>query len=255
MDSRTDVSASRHHDPDQGKTKGIQDPKIANTHEKETATGKASSPSPAERTQVAKVPEPPADDSGLRPKICDKEPCKASEPKLLGPPVVAGDPRPKICDKEPCKVPEPRLLGPPVAVVPQPVSCKDASCKVCPPGSSAVKDGGACAVNVPPGTAPKVAAACPPGSSWNGGRCVNTAAAAAQADPSPSQCAYFSSQSNMISLELTVAKERVREACGKDRYSAECTFAELHESMTKQSCQMLQTQTPIGCTGKIASCL
>src|SRR5258708_9129674 len=149
MDSGTDVSASRHHDPDQGKTKGIQDPKIANTHEKETTTGKASSPSPAERTQVVKVPEPPVDAAGLRPKICDKEPCKASEPKLLGPPVVAG--------------------------LPQPVTCKDASCKVCPPGSSAGKDGGCVAAT--PSTAPKVAAgACPPGSSWNGGGCGQTAA-------------------------------------------------------------------------------
>jgi hypothetical protein len=214
LDTKTDTSRSRHHDPDPDKTRGRQDPPIGSGHEKDIAAG----------------------------KVTDLPPVRGEQTKIAK---VPGDPSTRKCDKEPCPSPTPQLShtdwrrG----------RCDDGPCEPCPSGSSPNKYGNCVAHATPP--------ACAPGTVWNGAGCARPAAAPAYpaaTTASAPQCIYYFSQSTQRSTDLTIAREKVREACSNDPASAECSFAKIAEIQARQSCLILQNETPSQCQASITNC-
>jgi hypothetical protein len=216
-DSKTDSSAARRHDAGPDRTKGTLDTQIANTHGRDSSTGKTADPTG--RTQVARAPDDPSDPARLQRKNCDKEPCAKPTPELSQSDWRQG-------------------------------RCKDGPCEPCPSGTVAGKYG-ACILQANPAycTGGKVwnGTSC----------VYTTAAAgqAAAAAASASQCTSIYSEGVRISTDITLAKARVREACRDDRSSAECRFAEMDLIAAQQSCDILRTQAFPNCSTSLPSCL
>lgn len=143
------------------------------------------------------------------------------------------------CDKPPCAKPTPE----PSHADWRQGRCKDGPCEPCPPGTVAGRYG-ACVANP---------AYCTAGTVWNGAGCVPAAAAVNAA--SASQCISFYSRGVNISTDLALAKAKVNDACRASQASTECTFAEMHLSAVKQSCEMLRTEAFPHCQTSVPSCL